>query len=69
MPEILSDFINGIIWSNNILMALLIGTAIYFTLKTNFMQFRLFKHMLKSVWNKEDEGKGVSSFESFCCSF
>ncbi|WP_297432088.1 sodium:alanine symporter family protein [uncultured Cetobacterium sp.] len=62
----LVDSVNGIIWSNNILVALLIGTAIYFTLKTNFMQFRLFKHMFKSVWNKEDDGNGVSSFESFC---
>ena len=36
------DFVNNLLWGKNILVVMLIGTAVYFTFKTRFMQFRLF---------------------------
>lgn len=66
---------NNILWSY-ILIALLIFLGIFFTIKSNFVQFRFFKEMFrllgdsanKSVSSKEKNKKGVSSFQAFCIS-
>lgn len=56
---------NDILWGKNILVFLLIGAAIYFTIKTRFMQFRLFNIIIKVLFNNEKEENGVSSLETF----
>ena len=63
--------VNDFIWTY-ILIAMLIVLGIYFTVKTNFVQFRFFKEMFKLLGdgaskNAKKEGK-ISSFQAFCIS-
>lgn len=51
-----------------ILIILLIAAGIYFTVKTRFAPFRLFKEQLRAVLEKPDDGKGVSSFQALMVS-
>ncbi len=60
------NFLNGIIWSNFVLVPLLLGTGLYFTIKTKGLQVRLFPEMIRSITtegSKSDDS--VSSFEAF----
>ena len=63
--------INDILWSY-ILIILLIGLGIYFTIKTRFVQFRYLKEMIKllasGVKSSNTEEKGVTSFQAFSIS-
>ena len=63
------DYINSIIWGKNIIVVLLVGTGIFFTLSMKFMQIRLLKDMggLLIKNNKKSES-GISSFQAFCVS-
>ncbi|MBM7094945.1 alanine:cation symporter family protein [Bacillus sp. H-16] len=69
--EWIVDGANDILWTY-VLIALLIGLGIYFTIRSNFVQFRLFGEMFKVITEKSTiskEGKrGVSSFQAFCIS-
>jgi len=62
---------NTILWSY-LLIALLIGLGIYFSIATNFAQFRFIGEMFRLLVDKatvSTEGKkGVSSFQAFCIS-
>lgn len=63
--------INDFIWTY-ILIAMLIALGIYFTAKTNFVQFRYFKEMFRLLGegtskDAKKEGK-ISSFQAFCIS-
>ena len=63
--------VNDFIWTY-ILIAMLIILGIYFTVKTNFVQFRFFKEMFKLLGDgaskdAKKEGK-ISSFQAFCIS-
>nr|WP_299040550.1 alanine/glycine:cation symporter family protein [uncultured Psychrobacter sp.] len=71
----------SIIWGNNdwliasnpwygLLMFLLIGAGLYFTVVTRFMQFRHFGHMWKLLWvsNQGRKDGGISSFEALMTS-
>lgn len=63
------DFLNNILWSY-VLIVGLIGVGIYFTVRTNFMQFRYMKEMFRSITDKSDvtlskDGKSISSAKSF----
>ncbi len=63
------DLVNGILWGKNLLVWLLIGAGLFFSLKTKFVQLRLFKEMVKLL--TRDSGQrdnGVSSFQAFCIS-
>ena len=60
------DFVNNILWGKNILVVLLISTALFLTYKTRFMQVRLFKEIFKTIFITNKEKNGVSSFEAFC---
>lgn len=63
------DFVNGIIWGKNIIVVLLVGTGIFFTLSMKFMQIRLLKDMGSLLIKKnKKKGKGISSFQAFCVS-
>ena len=59
------NFVNNLLWGKNILVVMLIGTAIFLSLRTNFMQFRLFGDIIK-ILNKDEKNKeGISSLEAF----
>ena len=69
------DSINNTVDTTNhylcsyILIVLLIGSGLYFTFKTNFVQFRHFGEMCRLLLNKSKNNKtGVSSFQAFCIS-
>lgn len=51
-----------------ILIILLVAGGIYFTVRTNFAQFRLLKEQIKAVTEKPTDGKGVSSFQALMVS-
>jgi alanine or glycine:cation symporter, AGCS family len=63
--------LSNVIWSY-VLIAALIGLGIYFTVRTNFVQFRYFKEMVRLLGEspkaKNGEKKGVSSFQAFSIS-
>lgn len=63
------DYINSIIWRKNIIVVLLVGTGIFFTLSMKFMQIRLLKDMAGLlVKNNKKSESGISSFQAFCVS-
>lgn len=51
-----------------ILVALLGGAGIYFTIRTRAVQFRLFKAGLKSLTEKQKSSQGISSFQALMIS-
>lgn len=51
-----------------ILIIILAGCGLYFTIRTGFAQFRLFGQQIKSVTEKPKDGKGVSSFQALMVS-
>ncbi|WP_050614913.1 alanine/glycine:cation symporter family protein [Bacillus testis] len=63
--------LNDIIWTY-ILIAVLLVLGLFFTLKTNFVQFRFIGEMFRLMTDKATvsaEGKrGISSFQAFCIS-
>lgn len=70
--EFLSSIVRGMnsfLWGKNILVVLLVGTGIFFTLSMKFMQIRLLKDMSRLlIENKKDAKSGISSFQAFCVS-
>ena len=59
------NYVNNILWGKNILVVMLVGTALYLTLRTRFMQFRLFGDIVR-ILGKDDKNKdGISSLEAF----
>ena len=67
--ETFVNFANDILWSY-VLIVLLVGLGILFTLKTGFVQLRMLPEMFRLL--KEGVGQkadaGVSSFQAFCIS-
>jgi len=55
--------------ANYILVVLLIGVGLFFTIKTKFVQVRYFKQGIKNVFGKRSKGdkkrSGISSFQAF----
>lgn len=64
MEKIVST-INEIVWNPG-LVALLILAGLAFSVMTRFVQVRKFSTMLRSLFSKKEDGKGISSFEAFC---
>ncbi len=65
--ENLNKIINSIIWGP-LMLILLLGTGIYFTIRTNFLQIRKFKLMLnKTIFSifKKTENKNKKSITPF----
>ena len=58
------DLINELVWSNALII-LCLGTGIYFSFTTRFLQVRHFRHMVKLLWDGKSSTKGVSSFQAF----
>jgi AGCS family alanine or glycine:cation symporter len=64
----LISFINNILWGS-VLIYLLIGTGIFFTIRTGFIQFRHFGHMFSVLKNSnKSDSSGISSFQALCTS-
>lgn len=63
MDELLST-INNIIWSNALII-LCMGTGIYFSITTRFLQVRYLKEMIRLLFRGKSSSKGVSSFQAF----
>ncbi|NLZ19002.1 MAG: alanine:cation symporter family protein [Bacteroidales bacterium] len=70
MFEKIVSVLNEIIWSP-VLVVLLVGAGLYFSIRTRFVQVRRFGLMIRSLFSaaeKSEDGKkhGISSFEAFC---
>ncbi len=62
------DFLNGLIWGS-VLIYLLIGVGIYFTIRLGFIQFRHFGHMFSVLRkSRKADSAGISSFQALCTS-
>lgn len=67
IEELISAF-NGLLWSN-VLMVFLLGAALWFTLKSKFISFRMIPEMLKLIVQRDrNQGRHVSSFQAFIVS-
>ena len=65
--KIINSF-NDFLWTY-ILVILLIVLGLYFSYKTNFVQFRHLKEMFRLLGDSNSTKKGsVSSFQAFCIS-
>ncbi len=60
------DYINNFLYSN-ILIVLLVGAGVYFTIRTKFVQLRLFPEALRAITERPD-GQKVSSFQALMIS-
>lgn len=70
--ELLNNWINGvndILWSY-ILIIMLLGCAVWFTIKSRFVQFRMIGEMIRLLGDSAGKGekgeKHISSFQAFC---
>lgn len=64
----LVDFGNNLLWSY-VLIVLLIGAGLFFTIKNNFVQFKFVKEMIVLLGEGSGKSeKGISSFQAFCIS-
>ncbi|MGG3561905.1 alanine/glycine:cation symporter family protein [Neobacillus rhizosphaerae] len=69
--KMIENFVNGsntLLWSY-ILIVLLIGSGLYFTFRTKFVQFRMVGEMFRLMGEgTKGDKKGISSFQAFCIS-
>ena len=68
--QYLEQFVNSAstaLWSY-ILIILLIGTGLLFSIKTQFMQFRYFGETIRLLTEGKTKRRGISSFQAFCIS-
>lgn len=72
--EILNEWISGIneiLWSY-ILIIMLLGCAVWFTVRTRFVQFRMIREMVRLLGDSATKGakgeKHISSFQAFAVS-
>ncbi len=66
----IEEFISGLsnaLYTYVLIIILVIG-GLFFTFRTRFVQFRLFKDQIKSVTQKPTDGKSVSSFQALMVS-
>ncbi|WP_261873937.1 alanine/glycine:cation symporter family protein [Vibrio rarus] len=62
------NLMNDLLWGS-ILVYLLVGGGIYFTVRLGFIQFRHFGHMFSVLKNSRKADKaGISSFQALCTS-
>ncbi len=66
MQEIV-DMLNGFIWSPA-LIYLCLGTGLFFTVLTRFVQIRQFKEMFRLLISGKSSDKGISSFQALAVS-
>lgn len=61
------DSLNAVIWSNALIM-LALGTGLFFSVLTRFMQVRLFREMIHLLFSSKASEKGISSFQALSVS-
>jgi len=62
------DLLNNFLWSY-VLIVLLIGGGVYFTVKNKFVQFKFIKEMVRLLTdNSGKKDGGISSFQAYCIS-
>jgi AGCS family alanine or glycine:cation symporter len=61
------NYLNGIIWSSA-LIYLCLGTGLYFSLRTRFLQIRHVGHMIALMFEGRSSDAGVSSFQALAMS-
>ncbi|GAL19590.1 sodium/alanine symporter [Vibrio maritimus] len=62
------NLMNDLLWGS-ILVYLLVGVGIYFTVRLGFIQFRHFGHMFSVLKNsRKADTAGISSFQALCTS-
>ena len=64
------DGINTLLWSY-VLIVVLVGCGIYFTLSTKFVQLRMLPEMVRLLTEgvgQKTKGGAISSFQAFCVS-
>lgn len=59
--------LNSYIWSNALII-LCLGTGLYFSIRTRFLQVRHFKEMFRLLFDGESTDSGVSSFQALSMS-
>lgn len=57
------NWMNGLIWSQG-LIYLCLGTGLFYTIATRFIQFRHFREMIKLMFEGKSSEAGVSSFQA-----
>ena len=67
MLENVISNINNALYGYILIIILVLG-GLYFTFRTKFIQFRLFKEQIRAVTEKPKDGKGVSSFQALMVS-
>ncbi|NRD73115.1 alanine:cation symporter family protein [Shewanella sp. VB17] len=65
--ESVINAINGLLWGS-VLIYVLVAAGLLFTLRLGFIQFRLFGHGVKLVFQGREKTDGISSFQVFCTS-
>ncbi|YCA45036.1 alanine:cation symporter family protein [Bacillus sp. JZ8] len=65
--ETLVNWLNSYVWSP-VLVYTLLGLGLFYSIATRFLQFRLFKDMIKLVFESKSSEAGVSSFQALALS-
>lgn len=65
--EKIINVINGIVWSTP-LIVLCLGTGLYFSVRTRFLQLRHVKEMFRLLFDGKSSESGVSSFQALSMS-
>ena len=55
--------LNGIIWSP-VLVALCLGAGLFFSIRSRFVQLRMFPEMWRLLFQKKEDEIGLSSFQA-----
>lgn len=66
MEEIIG-VLNDIVWSDA-LIVLCLGTGLYFSIRTRFLQIRHIKEMFRLLFDGKSSESGVSSFQALSMS-
>ena len=61
------DSINGVIWSP-FLVYLCLGAGLFYSIRTRFVQVRMFTEMWRLLFSGESSEKGISSFQALAVS-
>ena len=65
LQEQLIDPLSNVL-NTHVLIYLLIGVGIYFTVRTRFIQIRYFGRMFRQLRRSHRQDGGISSFQAFC---
>ncbi|MGI9200518.1 MAG: alanine/glycine:cation symporter family protein [Woeseiaceae bacterium] len=61
------DFVGGVIWEP-VLIYLCLGTGLFFSITTRFVQVRMFREMFRLLFSGKESDRGISSFQALAVS-